>query len=443
MTKNLSLRNRLLILVLGAVSLVWAAAAIFTYYDARHELNEILDAHLAQSATLLAAQFAEELDDIDTEHVPLLHKYSRRVAFQVWEEGKLRLHSENAPSEPLATKQEGFSDSTIRGQNWRVFSTHLQHEDEELALYVAELREVRNELARHVARNLIVPLLIALPILGLLLWFAVRASLRPLVSLTQAVAKRQPENLTDLTIDAPKEVTPLVERLNHLFQRTRNLIANERRFTADAAHELRTPIAGIKAQVQVAQAADNLAERQRAMQQALQGCHHATHLIEQLLTLARLESTANVAWQTVDLHALAAKVIAERAPEAWQQQVWLELHAECACAVQGLPALLEVLLNNLIDNAIRHTPPQTRVKIKVVCTGEEACLEVCDNGTGVAADELEKITQRFYRPADSLTKGTGLGLSIVQRIADIHHAQLKLEPADQHQGLCVSVVFSL
>lgn len=440
----LSLRNRLLLLVLGAVSLVWLAAATFTYFDARHELSEVLDAHLAQSSTLLAAQFAEELDDIDTEHTPLLHKYSRRVAFQVWSEGKLRLHSENVPSTPLGKAEKGFSSNVINGQEWRVFGSHLKAEDDEdLVLYVAELTEVRNELAQHIARNLLLPLVVALPILGLLLWFAVRASLQPLVSLTQAVAKRQPENLTPLAIEAPQEVSPLVERLNHLFQRTRNLIDNERRFTADAAHELRTPISAIKAQVQVAQGAEQNDERQHAMQQALQGCNRATHLIEQLLTLARLESTTNVALQSVDLNALAAKVIADRAPEAWQQRVWLELHATDACVVQGFAALLEVLLANLINNAIRHTRPETLVKITVAHQDQQACLSVCDNGQGLAPEELEKITQRFYRPAETTGKGSGLGLSIVQRIADIHQAKLQISAGENAQGLCVRVLFSL
>ena len=263
-----SLKRRLLALALTTVVVIWIGATAFTYYDARHEFDEILDAHLAQSASLLSVQASHDTDEIETEHAPLLHKYSRRVAFQVWEGGRvLRLHSANAPSQPLADNEQGFSDSVIDGERWRVFSTW--DESRNNLIHVAERAEVRDELAQGIAGNLLKPLLISLPLLAILLWAAVTRSLRPLVKLAGEVERREPDSLAPLDAGtAPREVVPLIERLNRLFVRIDASLQKELRFTADAAHELRTPVAAIKAQAQVARASSNDEERIRALDRA-------------------------------------------------------------------------------------------------------------------------------------------------------------------------------
>ncbi|MBJ6609620.1 MAG: sensor histidine kinase N-terminal domain-containing protein [Candidatus Thiothrix moscowensis] len=436
----MSLRQRLLLLVLGGVALVWLGAAAFTYRDARHELDELLDAHLAQAATLLIAQSAHELDDMETEHAPLLHKYSSNIAFQVWEEGEeLKLHSSNAPSVPLGGNSTGFSDTEIAGQHWRVFT--IWDNSGELLIHVAELADMRAELAREITGNLLLPLWAALPVLAGLLWWVIAASLRPLVKLTQAVASRQPDNLAPLDVAVPREVTPLIERLNHLFARIGKLIENERRFTADAAHELRTPVAGIKAQLQVAQGANDAAERNRALTNALTGCNRATHLIEQLLTLARLESVDTAVLQTCSLQKLAAGVIAEVAPAAVAAGVELVLLEGEDVAVNGLLALLQVMLRNLLDNAIRYTPAGTQVEVEIGKQAGRAYLRVSDNGPGLPAEEREKISQRFYRALGTAASGSGLGLSIVQRIAAIHQAQMTVAVGKDGRGLSFTLLF--
>ena len=437
----MSLRQRLLLLVLAAVTLVWMGAATFTYYDAQHELNEVLDAHLEQSATLLIAQSAHELedDDDDEKHAPLLHKYSRRVAFQVWEEGnELKLHSANAPAVSFAGNEQGFSDSFVDGQHWRVFSKWDR--SGELLIHVAELVEMRDELARDITGRLLLPLLLTLPVLAGLLWWIVAVSLRPLVKLTQAVASRQPDNLAPLTVVAPREVMPLIERLNHLFARTSKLIENERRFTADAAHELRTPVAAIKAQVQVAQGATTPLERKRALDNAIHGCNRATHLIGQLLTLARLEHADTQLLQDCSLRSLAASVIADIAPQAVEAGIQLALLEGDDIHVRGLPALLQVLLRNLLDNAVRYTPAGTQVQVTIGQQAGKPFLQVSDDGQGLPSAELAKISQRFYRALGTSVSGSGLGLSIVQRIAEIHQAQVQVTSVEG-QGLGVVVTF--
>jgi len=439
MLRGTSIKRRLLALALTAMTLVWLGAATLTYYDARQELDEVMDAHLAQASSLLVAQASHELEEIETERAPLPHKYSLRVAFQVWDHGsQLRLRSANAPDTPLAGQQQGFSDTQIGGRHWRVFSawdhTHT------LLIHVAEPTAVRDHLARHIAVNLLRPLMIALPLLALLLWLAIRRGLYPLARLTHDVEQRAPDNLAALdTGAAPDEVLPLIERLNKLFSQINASLQNERRFTADAAHELRTPVAAIKAQAQVARGAAKAATRNHALDGAIAGCDRAAHLIEQLLTLARLDNAEAGARQPCPLRALAAETIADIAPAALDKGAQLELAEGKETLVNGLPALLRVLLRNLLDNAVRHTPPGTLVRVEV--SGNT--ISVSDDGPGLPADELDKISQRFYRPPGTEASGSGLGLSIVRRIAELHEAELDFSTSSNGAGLRATVSFRL
>jgi two-component system sensor histidine kinase QseC len=436
-----SLKQRLLLLSLSTVVVVWLAAAVFTYFDAREEFGEILDAHLAQSAELLIIQASHDLDEVETEHTPLLHKYSLRVAFQVWEGGRvLRLHSASAPGLPLADLEQGYSDKIIDGERWRVFSTW--DASRKNLIQVAELTKEREELSRDVAGNMLKPLWFSLPILAFLLWLAITHSLRPLDKLTSEVAQREPDNLAPLDAEsAPREVLPLIERLNRLFVRIENSLQKERRFTADAAHELRTPVAGIKAQAQVARAASSDNERTRALDNAIIGCDHAAHLIDQLLTLARIDTLGDETTEPCRLRAIAAEVIASLAPTALSRNVQLELIEGEEVSVLGNPALLRILLRNLIDNAARHTPPGTSVRIDVTEKPGQISLSVSDNGSGIPASELDKLGERFYRPLGTSASGSGLGLSIVKRIAEIHSASMHLSTPETGNGLSVSIIF--
>lgn len=441
MWQRASLKQRLLALALAAITLVWLGAAAFTYLDAREEFDEVLDAHLAQAASLLVVQATHEIDELETEHAPLLHKYARRVAFQVWEKGQqLRLHSANAPQQPLANRERGFSDTTIDGKRWRVFSTW--DESGEYLIHVAERTDVRDELARDIAGNLLRPMWFSLPLLALLLWVAVLRGLRPLDKLAREVERREPDNLAALDASsAPREVVPLIERLNRLFVRIDASMQKERRFTADAAHELRTPVAAIKAQAQVARAATGEAERIHALDNAILGCDRAAHLIDQLLTLARVDTLDRGMAEPCRLRDIAAEAIAALAPAALEKGVQLELLAGDNAEVRGNPGLLRVLLRNLLDNSIRHGPSGTTVQVSIAQEPGAVCLSVSDNGPGIPEQERDKVLERFYRPLGTQASGSGLGLSIVKRIAEVHDAALQILPAGEGRGLRVTVSF--
>jgi len=436
-----SIKRRLLVLLLLVTLLAWGLTLVFSYRDTRHELDELLDAHLAQSASLLIAQVGHEADDLDTEHAPPLHRYSRNVAFQVWEQGrKLVLHSTSAPNTPLSSTHEGFSDSRIDGQPWRVFSAW--DDSRRFLIQVGELRKVREELAKDIAENLLRPMLFTLPVLGLLIWFGVTRGLHPLQTLSGQIAQRRADNLAPLDDSiVPAEVLPLVRGLNHLFARLRDSLDKERRFTADAAHELRTPLAAIMTQAQVARAAAADAERQRALDNVVLGCQRTAHLVDQLLTLARLEPEQLQSDEPCDLRTLAVETISELAPITVQKNIELQLAEGPAVRVPGVATLLGILMRNLIDNAIRYSPSGSRVQIAIMRRDDKAVLSVIDQGPGIPAEARERVWERFYRVLGSEQTGSGLGLSIVKRIADLHHANATLAPGEDGKGLRVEVVF--
>lgn len=441
-----SIKRRLLVMLLGTVAVVWLATAGYSYWDARHEIDELLDGHLAQSAALLVAQAGHDLEEIDVEHAPQLHKYGRRVAFQVWERGRtLRLHSANAPNVRFSPRDEGFSDAVLDDRRWRVFSSW--DSKRRFLIQVGEQRDARDEIAAQIGRNLLVPLAFALLVLGVLVYLSVSRATRPLAKVHGQIAQRDPENLQPIAVDdCPAEIVPLVDGLNRLFGRVTRSMDNERRFTADAAHELRTPIAALRVQAQVARASADDRERQRALDNVIAGCDRATHLVEQLLTLARLDPAhVRLPPEPFDLRAVAKSVLGEIAPRAMAKGVEIELHEGPAIPARGDAGLLGILVRNLVDNAVRYSPGRTTVHVRIAPADARTgpVLTVTDEGPGVPADEVSKLGERFYRVMGSGESGSGLGLSIVRRIADLHDAVVRFETGAAGKGMRVTVVFAL
>lgn len=437
-----SLRRRLLFLLSGTVLAAWLATAVFTYFDARKEIGEMLDAHLAQSAGLIAAQLEHELDDDHESTVPRQYRHERKIAFQVWDKkGRLRLRSASAPETRLQSRSEGYGDAVIDGKRWRIFSRW--DESRHYLVQVGERYELREELAESVASHLLHPLYFALPALALLIWLAVGAGLAPLAGIAREVARRAPDNLAPLDAgNAPREISPLIAALNALFDRLRTSLEQERRFTADAAHELRTPLAAVKTQAQVALGATSDAERVRALANVVSGTDRASRLIEQLLVLARLDpQTALPSGQAVDLRALAQQGVAEIAPAAAGKGVEVGLAPGDAAPVAGDAVLLAVLLRNLLDNAVRYTPAGGEVDVSLRRAPDAVTLVVADNGPGIPESERGKAFDRFHRILGSGEEGSGLGLSIVRRIAELHRAEVALAEGPGGRGLQVEVTF--
>ena len=439
-----SLQGRLLGLVLAVVAAVWVAAAAMTWHDVRDELDDLLDAHLAQAAALLVVQQAGEIghDDDRLLDAPTLHKYAPKVAFQVFHEGQLVLRSANAPPQPMLQDgrrvRDGFATVRLDGAAWRVFSAHGGERD--VRVFVGEQLHSRDEIAFAVLRDTLWPMAVALPLLGLAAWWAIRHGLRPLRRLGQTLAARPATALQPLGLGgAPTEIAPIVDALDGLFARIATLLEAERRFTADAAHELRTPIAAIRAQAQVALGEADDARRRHALQATLEGCDRATRLVEQLLTLARLEADTKPSTQVVDLAAIARDVVAAAAPRSLARRQDLELDAPAACGVRGDATLLAVLVRNLVDNAVRYSPDGARVRVGVRRAGARVELAVEDGGPGLAPEQLSRLGERFFRVTGSSASGSGLGWSIVRRIAAAHGMSVDVARSAELGGLAVRV----
>jgi two-component system sensor histidine kinase QseC len=238
---------------------------------------------------------------------------------------------------------------------------------------------------------------------------------------------------------APSEMAPMLAALNGLFERIAALIESERRFTADAAHELRTPIAAIRAQAQVALGEADDALRRHALLSTLEGCDRATRLVEQLLTLSRLEAGAAPPVTPLDLSALVRSVAAELAPRAIQKRQTIAVDALVPCQVHGDATLLAVLVRNLVDNAIRYSPPNATIKVAVRGQQTQIRLKVEDSGPGMTGPDMQRMGERFFRVMGSNESGSGLGWSIVRRIATVHQASVSVDRSVDLGGLAVEV----
>ena len=453
-----SLQARLLALLLTLILCVWVSAAVLSWIDTRHELDELLDAHLAQSAALLVAQQTDTdeadrdhrphrrhtFDDDDHPDAPTLHKYATRVAFQVFHDGKLTLHSGTAPQTPMSQRLRGFATVQLPdGNSWRVFGAQGNKGD--VQVFVGEQVRSRQSILWAMMQSVLMPLLAALPVLALLGWLAVRQSLTPLRTLSQALSRRQPQSVEPLVIaDTPSEMAPVVTSLNSLLARIGQMMATERRFTADAAHELRTPIAAIRAQAQVALGAgDDAAQRDQALRHTLAGCDRATHLVAQLLTLSRLETAGNThPGLRVDVCQIAQRIAADLAPAALARTQVLTLEASTPALIAADEALTAVLIRNLIDNALRYSPEGAQVNVDVHHTQTHVTLQVNDSGPGLPAADLARLGERFFRGLGTTQTGSGLGWSIVRRIADVYRAQVQAGPSALG-GLCVTVTWPI
>lgn len=444
-TRWFSLRKRLLLLLLGGVTAGWLATMVFSYLDAHHEIDELFDAQLVQAAQTLLAMASETDDDAIAEPEDVGHKYTKRLIFQLWDDtGRLLLRSRRAPEIPLAAT-DGFSESASGAdERWRYYSQwDKQHQ---LRVQVGESHHVREDLSSHIAARVMLPALFGLPLLGFWVWFATRRGLAPIDAVTRQVASRAPDRLEALApATAPIEIRPLIEALNKLFGRVGHTLDNERRFTADAAHELRTPLAALATQAQVALRARDAAERDHALAQIAASARRASHLVDQLLILARLDPAAGLPLAAVRLDQLAAEICANHGPAALENNLVLELEAPTAVNVLANEGMLRILLRNLLDNALRYTPPGGKVGVGVTAQADRVMLTVSDSGPGIPADARVQVLQRFLRLAGQETEGSGLGLSIVSRIAELHGATLELTeglPGVAGLGLEVRIAFS-
>ncbi|MFJ1260185.1 ATP-binding protein [Cupriavidus sp. CuC1] len=445
-------------LALGLLAGIAIATALI-YGQARQEANALFDYQMKQVAAALPSQFADpvmppfvqqESPGAPGSPSDSLFHADEDVVIHIWDGSGRSLYLSHAHPALPPRAELGFSNVKTAQGEWRIYSVQLGLG----VVQIAQPMSARSEVAARMALRTVAPLLLLLPLIGWLVWVAVGRALRPLHEIAAGVRQRDANALSPLAVSCmPDEIAPLTEALNQLLARLSHAIDTQRAFVADAAHALRTPLAALQLQAQLVERADTAEERQEAVGKLRQGLERLTHMVAQLLTLARQEPGAAVpAHEPVDLRALAQSVVAEMTQAALDRHIDLGLDADAGAGpvmVRGDVDALRILLTNLVDNALRYVPAGGRVDVLVGRTRapagekesgtESAELIVQDDGPGIPAAERARVFDRFYRVPEAPTGGSGLGLAIVAEIAQSHGAHVSLE--DAAPGLRVRVVF--
>jgi two-component system OmpR family sensor kinase len=423
----ISIRRRLLAWLLGGTALAVAAGAVSTFVMAREEANSLADYQLQQMALslrdhVLASGLMTNEDDPAARGLEVL--------VQIWNQQGVRLYISHPKSDIPDRAQLGFADVSAPGGRWRVYSVQLRNH----VIQVAQPYSVRDRIAARLALRTAWPMVAVLPLLGLLIWLTVGKGLSPIERLARDVGRRSPEALSPLEERGlPREVQPLVHALNDLLHRLHRALETQRAFVADAAHELRTPLAALRLQAQIAERAAQEGERREALGSLKRGVERASHLVQQLLTLAREEDQAVQAPSApVRLDELAREVIAEHASLAHDKSIDLGMAREEPLSVDGSATGLRTLLSNLVDNAVRYTPAGGSIDISLARESDDAVLEVSDSGPGIPPAERTRVFDRFYRRPGDGPEGSGLGLAIASQIVERHRGSIVL--ADSPKG---------
>ncbi|MCB1871790.1 MAG: sensor histidine kinase N-terminal domain-containing protein [Gammaproteobacteria bacterium] len=444
---NQSLRSRLLALILISFVLGWLIISGFAWWRATAQANALFDNQLAQLADLIAVITTHEAGEQD------LHQFESDLQqsavhysplFQVWSAGgRLLVRGPQAPSVPLsANANPGYSDETLDSYRLRVYTRYTA--DKMHRIQVAQEVAGRQAQLHAFVRGSLTPLLLALPMIGLL-WFAIERALAPLKRLAKEIGSRTPGNLEPIAISCiPKEVSVLVDSINGLLGRLHASLERYSRFTADAAHELRTPLAGSVTQIHAALDSTDAGERRDSLRLALNGLSRLHHLLEQLLLLARLEpDAAEIEFATLDLNALAVEVASEYAPRAMEKEITFELLAPEPVVFKGVRELIAVALRNLLDNAVRATAPGGKIILSLQPLERSIRLQVEDTGSGIPDQEKARVFERFHRLPDTKGEGSGLGLSIVKSAVALHGGSISLQDREPGQGLRIMIEFPI
>lgn len=424
----MSLRLRLLLMIGISLSLLWGGVAVWMLRDLDNEMRATLDQRLAMSARMVAGLIAQNpavwdqrsgTAGVSTLTMPATAK---GLACQVSSlRGEVFARTPGASSAAIATAAPGFAEREIEGELWRSYT----FEAHGLRITTADRMAERNTLLRDVMIAAIVPFVVALVGSLMMLWIGVRSGLEPLERLRQALASRALDALTPIPdTPMPRELQPLVNTLNQLLERMRVTISRERRFTSDAAHELRTPLTALKTHLQVARITSDQ-EAATALDYAEEGAARLQHTLTQLLTLSQVEGPFS--WDdgiSAGADQVALLAMRDASPNAPDRIV---LDSDGNPAELALPQALAVTaLRNLLDNALRHSPAQHSVSLKIQSAQDTICFRVCDRGPGLSTEEQTLVTQRFWRRGSG--RGSGLGLSIVAAITERFGGSLELVP---------------
>ena len=421
--------------------------------DALITMN-LKDKSLQKLSKLLQSTTSNTISNVQTnltpQRVEFSNTYKDSFAFQVYnpEDDMVVLRSSGAPDKPIMLDKEGFSNLAIQGRkfndNWYVFSMNSHYKPYRIVVLVNTQFKEKTFLNNF--WSAIWDLLILYALLAMATVFIVQVALSPLAKIRQALAARDPRKLEAIEVrKTPVEIIPLLDELNHLFRRVNKVLEREKRFTGDAAHELKTPLSALKTQAEVALNLDDIDEVKQKIKNIIHSTNHYFRIIEQLLILTRLEPTQALPdLERFDLNMILETWAIELAPIAIDKEIELEFIAHGKpLFIQGSKTFIGILVRNLLDNAIRYTPSGGMVTLISSQRDGYARVRVIDTGIGVSEEKLKRIFDRFYRETGNSESGSGLGLSIVKEIVRLHQGRITAKQGKQGKGLEMDVLFKL
>ncbi|WP_300381042.1 ATP-binding protein [Henriciella sp.] len=419
-----SLRGRLFVLVTLATTLVWTLAATWTIVSTREEVQDVLDSRLLEAARMVAALNLGPRRDASG--VQDLSSYSRQLSCQIWTlDGALVGRSAGAPTRPLAVVESGFSERVIEEERWRIY-THIDTE-RGLRVMVGDKLRVRRMLLRDMLAGLLLPAIAGLIFLGVMIWFSIARGLRPVRWLAAAIEERSADDAAEIAVGkVPAEIEPLVNAMNRLFSRLEAARRSERDFVANAAHELQTPLAGLKAQAEVAARTSDPDMRRSALVRISRAVDRTGRLVRQLLVLARLQDKKSYTpVGEVSLDSLLGEILDDWHPLAQQRDAVLNMKQPCSYCLCVDPDLLRLAIGNLVENAIIYGGYGQTVSIRCRA-GSRFEIHIEDSGPGIAPDKRKTLRRRFERGSSASETGTGLGFSIVETALEALDGHLEL-----------------
>jgi len=434
----MSIRKNLLIWLLTGFVVAGLGTGIATYYKTHQEVGKVLDYELREitnSMRYSSSFIPDQLEKIG-EAKPDYNDF----VVQIWNTHGTLIYTSLPSAKLPQASRPGFSTITRITGDWRVYTLFTG----DRVIQTAQTEGDRWEIAAGIAMRMLAPLAVLVPVLVFLGWIAVKKSLAPLARVTAEVEQRDASTMAPLDTGAvPEEIRPLMMALNRLLSRLDETIASQRRFVADAAHELRTPLTALSLQAQLVELAQDPGERNESARNLRLGIARASHLVSQLLTLARQEPGSQRPFARIDLAQMARQVVGELAPLAELKKIDLGVGANQPQWFNGDEDGLKILVGNLIDNAIRYTPEGGKVDVDLAADGKLLVLEVKDTGPGIPLGERKKVFERFYRVTGNDVQGSGLGLAIVRQIAERHGAVIDISAGENGMGAVFCIKFPL
>ena len=453
--KNSTIARKLFLRIAPAIVVTVVGIGLFAFVSAKREIDNVYDAQLISDASILWTLVEHELReippnspksivnvDLDFNNAYAASKDADEFAdsrmFRIWSSGKVVMFSDTSLPGSIPERGPGFSEVEYDHERWRIYTQAVPHTG--ISIEVGEKKSLRDKLVVNILLHLSFPLLILVPAVGLLTWLGIKSGLGTIQSLVKEIRSRSPDDLSSIPIgNLPRDLSPLGQSINQLLSKLEHSLTAERRFSDDAAHQLRTPLAGLKLQLHMLAEADTESERQALIDDLRRSNDRATHLVEQLLQAARV-SHEPISLQPVPLYHATASVIAEMAPVAAEKHLDISLEGNEQACVRADELLIRLMISNLMDNAIKYTPDSGKIRINVLPQDAMWCLSIADTGPGISEREREAVFHRFYRAENSTVEGTGLGLSIVADIVDRFSGSISLNTPETGKGLLVGIL---